>query len=276
MLRTGGASAIDPFIVPDGKGLFAPGCNKDVSGKILSTPRLAPGERTAVFVIEGQSGGANSVDTPYTPAHADKVDNFNIYDGGVYRAVDPLLGCTTTGQDENGNIWGRVADGLIDIGWCDRVILAPIAFGDTSVAHHRYGGELNPRLRIAPQRLAAAGLPVTAFILALGENDNQLGTPYGQIVAGLSEIIATPRNAGFSAPWLVGKCSYAFGVTSSVVQSAQAAVVNGIDVFAGADTDTLTGTAVYRQANDVHLTAAGRNAAASLWVNAIVYTLPSP
>src|SRR4029078_12266068 len=72
-----------PFVVPDlpdqGTAGSVPwGGHRFPNGKTMSTPRLVVGEKTAVFVIAGQSNCSNSVDTAYSPGNAAKVDNFNI------------------------------------------------------------------------------------------------------------------------------------------------------------------------------------------------------
>jgi len=97
------------------------------------------------------------------------------------------------------------------------------------------------------------------------------GTSQANYASRLTSIISAVRAHGvdFAAPWVVGKCSYNGGATSAGVRAAQASVVNGTDIFQGGDTDTLTGTSVYRSSGDVHFTAAGANAAAELWKSAI-------
>lgn len=268
-----GISAPDPFVVPDGNDVHPPGGHKYPIGKTLSTPRLAAGENTVVLVVAGQSNCCNSVDALYSPTNTGKIDNFNVYDGGVYAADDPLLGCTITDAANSGNMFGRVADKLIDNAFCERVVLVTIGFGATDIGYWRTGGSLNSRLLIAPQRLAAVGLSVTAFLWMQGEGDTSLGTAQQDYEDALEEVIGTPRAAGYDAPWLIGLSTYTGGTTSTAVRAAQAAAVNDTDIFAGADTDTLTGTTTNRQANDTHFKAAGADAAADLWAAAIAAAL---
>jgi len=269
----GVASAQDPFVVPEDLAQIPWGSNSQPTGKIISTPRLNAGESTLVFALPGQSNSANSGDTIYTPTNATKVDNFNVFDGGTYRAVDPLLGCTTADISRQGNIWGRVADKLINAGKCQRVILAPHAYGGTSVAKWAPGGILNRRISIVAQRLGVVGLPISAWLWMQGETDNNpLGTTQAAYAASLAGVITTMR-AAYTAPVLIGKCTYINGAVSAGIQAAQVAAVNGTTVFAGADTDTLTGTAVNRLPDDTHFKAAGADAAADLWVTKIVAAL---
>lgn len=237
-------------------------------GKITSDPRLVAGERTGIFVLAGQSNICNTVQSAlYTPTHSTKIDNLNILDGGTYRAVDPLVGCDA--EPGNGHVFGRVADKLIAAGVFDRVILVPVGVGATPISDWTVGGQYYPRVVAGGRRSAAVGLPVTAFIWAHGETDKVLGTSQAAYQAALSAMISGVRASGYNAPWLIGLSTYEAGATSSPVRAALAAVTNGTDIFAGADTDTLTGTSVNRRPDDTHFQAAGADSAAILWKTAI-------
>lgn len=257
-------SAPDPFVFSE--FLDKMGWS-DTRSKTIRDPRLNAGETTGVFVVAGQSNATSFAPTPYTPSNAAKVDNLSIYDGGLYSAADPLLGCTILpGGPGVGNWVGRMADGLISAGIFQRVILIPVAVGGTMAADWNSQG-LTKRLVAAGRRSAAVGLPITAFLWMQGESDTQNGTSQGAYAASLASIIASPRSEGFNAPWFVGKCTWLNGAVSSPVQAAQAAAVNGIDIFAGANTDTLG--AGSRQGDNTHFTDAGSASVAALWVTAI-------
>lgn len=261
-------SKSDPYTIP----AFAGHNYIDRGSRSLRTPRLTAGENTAVFIVAGQSNAANCLDSSYSANNASKIDNFNLFDGGVYAASDPLLGCTIDSAGL-GNLFFRFSDKLITAGSYDRVILAPVAVGGTLVQHWEQAAPLNLRPIVAARRLASVGLPVTAFIWMQGETDAANGTSQSSYADSLSGVISSVRGEGFSQPWLIGKCTYNSGNTSSTIRSAQAAVVNGTDIFAGADSDTLTGTSVNRQADNTHFKAAGGDAAASLWRDAVIAAL---
>src|SRR4051794_37689701 len=111
MLGNGGGSIDDPFVISQivaGVGLVDNGYAK-LTAKTLVDPRLVSGENTAVIIVLGQSNGANHVNALYTPTNV-KVENFGVLNGGLYRAADPLLGCSGS----NGNWLGRLGDKLID------------------------------------------------------------------------------------------------------------------------------------------------------------------
>jgi hypothetical protein len=259
----GCGSAADPFLQPD--ALFS---YRNTDAKSIRSPRLNAGESTAVIVLVGQSNICNTGDTAFTPVNAAKIDNFNWIDGGTYSGADPLLGCSLT-SGLPGNVGTRLADKLITAGIFQRVILAPIGVSGTRISRWASGGDLNSRLTNVYLRLAAVGLSPTIWKLSQGESDNGLVTQ-AAYAAWVASVIATPRAIGDNAPWFIDKCTYINGVVDPLIQAAQAGIVNGTNIFAGANTDTLTGTAVNRQVVDnTHFKAAGADAAATLGVTAI-------
>src|SRR5215831_14705799 len=91
-----------------------------------SSPRpTAPSSLTIVTL--GQSNAANFAQCHYQSVT--DVLNFNLYDGKCYRAIDPLVGASGDG----GNFATRLGDILIWRGFAERVILAPIAMGNTKI-----------------------------------------------------------------------------------------------------------------------------------------------
>lgn len=232
-------------------------------GRTARPSRLAAGERTGIFVGAGQSIIAASENANYTPTNSGKVDNLNVFDGGIYAAQDPLLG---TGKYMAGGCWlSRFADKLINVGVYDRVILVPIARGSSTVQDWMPGGILYKSLLAAHRRLAALGLTATATMWVQGQAN--AGIAQATYQSSLSTVIASLRAQGFVSPWMLGKDTYVEGVTDANIRAAITALVNGADIFAGADTDGLNGANRY---DGVHYTATGANAAADLWRAAVV------
>lgn len=256
-----GTSAPDPHRFAE----YSITVNTSTAGKTVSDPRLVSGDRTAVFVIAGQSNATNVAPDQYTPTNLAKIDNLSIYDGGTYQGKDPLIGCRNSG----GNLFTRMADKLITDDIYDRVVLIPIAISATKVSEWAADPSLYDRLSVAASRANAVGLTVTAYLWQQGESETTLGTSQAAYAADLATAIGRPRANGWDAPWILAKSTYINGATSSAVRAALAAAVNGTDIFAGPDTDTLAGTAVNRQVDDTHFTTAGAIAAAALWVTAI-------
>ena len=200
-------------------------------------------------------------------SHGANIHNLNLYDGGLYAGADPLLGCQNIPTRGPGNIFTRMADKLITDGKYTDVVLVSVGIGGSPVNAWATDPTLNRRATVGAGRAAAIGLKVSAFLWMQGEADT--ATSQASYATDLATVISMPRIAGLNAPWLIGKCTYALGAVAPAVQAAQAGIVNGIDIFAGANTDTLTGTAVNRQADDTHFSDAGAVAAGNLWAAAI-------
>lgn len=237
----------------------------DPGTRTLVHPRLIDGERTAVFVCAGQSLMASSENAIYAIINPTKVQNLNVYDGGVYQAVQPLLGCGV--WNAGGNWLCRLADKLIAAGKYDRVILVPVAVGSTPIREWQAGGLYNPKLIAAFRRCAALGYTVTAIIWGQGEQDRVDGTSAAAYLASLQNLIASPRVEGYLAPWFISLETWDGSTTSAGLRQAQQAVVNGIDVLQGADVDTIS-SGTYRY-DGVHLNATGANALADLWMTSL-------
>lgn len=238
-------------------------------GYAARPPRVASGERTAVVIVAGQSNSvAHGVGGAFSPVNAGKVDSLSIFNGGVYEGKDP-------GPNVDGPAISwlyRFADKLISAGKYDRVIMVPIGMGSASVANFAPGGVLGNFIPVAVRRCMSLSLPITAILWQQGERENMDGVSQAIYQSTLQAVIDASRTAGVTAPWLVGKSTMLSGITSSPIRAALAAVVNNIDVFAGADTDTLGGT-TYREPGLTHFNPNGCDAAAALWyaaLNAVV------
>lgn len=231
-----------------------------------ASPRITLSESTAVGIFIGQSNFANAVNATLAATNAAKIDCFNVVDGGTYPGTEPLLGCS---PGNLGNMALHVADQCISAGIWQRFIMVPIALSGTTFA--QWGsGQWAPILPNAIRRLASVGLTPTLIMQQHGESDNIAGTSQADCQLYMGQMIAQARALGVNAPWLIAKCSYIAGATNANVRNAQAAMVNpAAQIYAGPDTDTLTGTAVNRQGDDTHFTLTGAAAAGGLWKNSI-------
>lgn len=238
-----------------------------VAGKAIRSSGLTAGESTGIFIIAGESLAANATAALYTPTNASKVDNVDVLDGTIYAAVDPLAGTSGAG----GHWGGRLADKLIAAGKYQRVILLPIGVSSSAIADWRPGGALYPLALAAFARLSNMGMSPTAMLWQLGANDNAAGTTQAAYEAGLDALISEVVSLGFSAPWLIAKSTLYNNAVSAAIQAAIAGVVNGTNILAGADTDTLTGGT--NRADGTHFTATGADASATLWRDQIVASL---
>ena len=257
-LRSFGAP-IDPFQMrqPDYPGYY------NLSGKVAVDPRIQSGELTKVIVTIGQSLITNHVSGSYTPGP--KVHNLSLDSGGVYEAKQPLLGCSLTATPaRESNYAMHLADKVIAAGLADRVILAPIGIGGTSVSQWANPLHCGERIPVLARRLAGQGYSADAILWHQGESDH--GMPQADYTAYIQSVIGTFRANGMSCPFLVAQATYLYGVTSAAIRAAQAAVVDGQSVFAGPDIDTLGSS--YR-VDDLHLNQTGADAVADLWLAAI-------
>lgn len=258
-MTVGPGSAPDPFYLRD---LFDPALfgipNRNVDGLTQVNPNIVAGETTAVILAAGQSTIANSGNGTYAKTNS-KIHCLNMYSGGMYSAVNPLLGCTGIGE----NFLLRLADKMITAGKYQRIILVPLAVGSTLITNWGTGGFANERLAVAARRVLALGLAPTYFLFQHGEQDSAAGTLQAAYAAGLTSVVSTIRTVLATTPIYISQTSLQNNTTSATVRAAQAAAVGGT-VFAGPDTDTLTG-GTNRQVDGTHFTTAGADAVAGLW-----------
>lgn len=228
--------------------------NQDTKGKTLTSQTVNTGIRNLVMIVIGQSLCEGIVTSAYTPTNTTALDNLNNADGAIYRAADPLLGTTYSiaagvPYSGPGNPYLRVADTLVTNGKFDRVILVPLCIGATLVSDWAPGGKFSNNFQVAMNRLAdkgiVAGTNVTFVgIWAQGTTDAVNGTSQSAYTTSLNAFIAASRTSGFAALWFVNTESWTGAAVVTAIQNAQVAVINhGSGIWAGANQDTLTGTA---------------------------------
>lgn len=241
------------------------GSIRDTSGRQLS-PSTIDGDRqrTAVIVVLGQSNAANHGSGRYIAKH--RVDNFNIYDGKCYHAADPLLGASADG----GNFATRLGDKLIEAGLFDRVILAPIAMGGTTVEQWAGEGMFNRRIVVLIRRLFDSGLTIDFIIWQQGEGNTGAGDIGGrQYRKNLWEVVDTFRKFKVSAPFFVALATFCGGPHNNAenIRAGQKSAVNAkAGVFLGADTDLI---GIEHRWDGCHFSETGLEMAASSWLQII-------
>ncbi|QIG74525.1 putative acetylesterase protein [Rhizobium phage RHph_Y25] len=223
--------------------------------------------RTAVIVFIGQSLSVNSVKWAYTPVNTN-IDQLNIWDGKLYKAKDPLLGIN--GGSNGGGTWLlRMADKLISDGLYDRVIIVPMAVGNTRVGQWS-DPNLEPylfkRINTVGLRMRDAGLPCTAIMWGQGESDTAANTSQSSYAASLQKVIGEFNRAIPGCPVLVAQEAYYYGNTNAGILAAQASVVNNSTVFAGENVELIGPSGRY---DNTHLNDAGADQRATLAVAAL-------
>lgn len=242
---------------------------------LRATQTLSAAVRNLVIIAAGQSNISNVATSTYSPTNGTALDNFNVRDGALYAAADPLIGCSNA--ISIGNPMLRLADDFAT-SLFDRVVIASIAVNGTTVADWE-SGFCSDRLPVTIKRLAARGIVdgvnVTLAVLwGQGESDTLAGTTQTPYTNSLNAVIAASRTAGFSGLWFVAGQTYVNGTTSAGIKAAQAAVVNhGSNVWAGPDADALIGNAcagvACRQGDNIHFSNAGSTSYAAAWKTAM-------
>lgn len=238
----------------------------NIDGLTQVAGTLTSGESTAVLLMLGQSlGGCNTSYGAYSPVNS-KNHFLNIYNGGVYQWINgPVPGTDNTRYC----LLARIGDKLITAGTYTRVIGIPIGKSGSAAADWAAGGSFNHRITVAVKRAQSLGLTITKVLWDQGVADALGSTTQVAYQNSLTSIKETARAAGCNAPILValqGWGSGGLGSNSTNVRAAQAAVVDGVDFFAGPDTDTINNAS--RQ-DGTHYNATGANTAAGLWFDKI-------
>ncbi|MDO5895131.1 sialate O-acetylesterase [Agrobacterium sp. Azo12] len=246
---------------PSGSTFFS--LQDELRGKTQVPAQLVSGENTAVIVVLGQSNAGNHCGGAHA-ASSNKVHNFNLQNGGMYLASDPLLGAT----GPSGCFATFLGDKLIADGRYQRVILAPMSINATLASDWAAAGVFSQNIRVMCRRLAASGLPPTMVLYHQGESDNAEGTSAATITAALRSMVDVFRSEGVTAPVFIALASTWAGYSNNAaVRAGQAAAVNGgLGIYQGPDTDTI-GPA-YR--DSVHFLATGSQMHADLWASTIV------
>jgi len=260
----GGASAPDPYILADLPGYPA---GWQAYGGRSQVSALPIGANTAVIMLFGDSTPSNVVNSIYTPTQSLN-QTFNVYNGGVYTTVEPLLGCNTN-TPTSGSFFSRVADTLISGGTFTRVILVPFGVGGSLFADYAVGGSINGRIAAAYRRIQAAGLTAghVYWYFQCGANDKNAGVSQASATASLNSIISTIRSVSSANIFIPTHSMFALG-TSAAIQAAQAAVIDNVTIFTGGNIDTLTGAGNYWDSG-THFNATGAAAGAAIAAPAI-------
>ncbi len=219
--------------------------------------------RALVIVTLGQSNAANHGQGLYSPKH--RVDNFNLYDGKCYKAVEPLLGPSGQG----GNFATRLADMLIERRLAARVVLAPIAMGGTTVEQWAHEGLFNRRIAASIRRLYDAGLSPDYILWHQGEGNAANGDSGGrQYRKNLLEVVASFRAYSINAPFFVAlatRCAATPHPNAVNVRDGQrAAAIGQLGIFVGPDTDLIGPEHRY---DNCHMSESGLVLHAAAWAD---------
>lgn len=246
-------------------------------------------KKNLVIVTAGQSNIINTAPTAYTPTNASKISNLNFNDGALYPVPsDPLIGvsCSPLASCGGascltgclGNVATRIADAYLTAGTFDRVILAPIGIGGTTIATWAPGGGLalnGSRIAMVLARLAAKGITASTtnvtIVIMWGQGESDCGagpgTAQATYVASFNAMVASAGPFATGVRWFVTKETFDAGVTCSGIQGAQTATTptgvinNAANIFAGVNLDALINSicgvgaaSACRQTDNLHAT----------------------
>lgn len=239
---------------------------KDTTGRTTSIPTIGSG--TLILLVHGQSIPTNTVTTPFTPTNITKVLQLNIYDQTIYQAIDPELGTTGNGAIQGGNYITRLADNLVTNAKFGQVVIVNAAWGGTDVFDWA-SGQMQQRARISCLMVRAKGWLTSGatFWTIYDQGQGDATNPPGTTTLQWEQMFATYRQTqvalGCNFDTFVPIDTLLNGVVSSTIQAAQSGVVDGVKVFAGANTDSLTGA--NRGADGTHLSDTGSVNNVNLW-----------
>lgn len=218
------------------------------------------GLRTLVMMVGGQSLGANSVPTRYTPRNA----VYNFHNGACYEAADPMLGTSA----EWGSLWGMLGDKILDAyPQYDNVIFITTGVYGTSIAQWSWGTDLANYLILSHVQLLNKGMKLDAILFPQGEADTFLNTPKYLYKGHFRNMRLYLRAYYVTAPIYLTQSSYCLGLRSSAVTTAQAELAAELSyVFPGPNTDDLDDSYRYDRC---HLSDYGREVATDMWMESL-------
>lgn len=247
------------------------GGNADTQGK-QEVPCTIDGSRDkiAVIVILGQSNAANHGSGTYVAKN--RVDNFDIYSSKCFKAADPLLGPSGKGA----NFATRLGDILIERRLFERVIIASIAMGSTTVEHWAEEGMFNPLIGVLVRKLHDANLSPDFILWHQGEGNPGVGDSNGrQYRKNLLEVIRTFRQYGVTSPFFVAlttRCGGAHLNAENIRNGQRSATNRAIGIFLGPDTDQFDNTFRYDQC---HFNEIGLDRHAAAWADVLAEFISS-
>jgi hypothetical protein len=213
-----------------------------------------------VALVFGQSNAANFGETLHTSGPG----VYNLYQGRLYRARDPLRGA----NGEWGSVWTRLGDRLIAEKRYDTVIFVPVAVGGTEIARWAPDGDLHQLLLKAIEDTQRRKLKFTHLLWHQGESDGVLFTRKADYQARFLAMLGSIREHGVGAPIYVAvatRCG-TYPVSPEIQQAQRELVDPAAGILAGPDTDLLDET--WRH-DGCHFSAGGLEQHARLWLEAL-------
>jgi hypothetical protein len=194
-------------------------------------------DRTAVFLVIGQSNAANSGGQRF---RSDTGRVANYANGECTNAASPLLGASGI----SGEPWSAIADRLASSGSFDEIVLIPAAIGGSALSEWLSGGDLHPMLKQVVED-AQRRYRITHVLWHQGESDLSIGTSGETYMSDFKSLARDLHAWGVTAPIYVSiatRCEQIDEQWSpdNPIANAQRKLASSGEGFAlGADTDSL-------------------------------------
>lgn len=221
-------------------------------------------DKVMICLTLGQSNASNYGAGTYVCRNA----VYNYYKGDLLVAQEPLLGADGSGC----SVWTRVADMLIDSGLYKKVVIVPIAIGNTSIDCWSEG-RCKESLVKALAMLKKDHIQLTDIFWDQGENDNVNGTTKEQYKSRFKQVIKIIRDQQPRVRFFSSITSYfpfindnPLGIDTAIT-NAQREVIKELKLKSGPNTDSLN--LAYYRIDAVHFTEKGLDRLALEWFTKI-------
>ncbi|MEQ1686702.1 MAG: acyltransferase family protein [Burkholderiaceae bacterium] len=224
------------------------------------------GPDTVVLLVLGQSNAASLAQSYGAEG---QITVFR--EGRCGMTSDPLPG-TSGGQS---SIWTALIPMMVAAHPEWKVVVAPLAVGDTRASQWTQPGPLRAMLDDHVLALSLAGMKPDAILWQQGEADTLAGTEGKEYLTSLLRLREQLDAASFTAPLLVAKSSYCRGSGAGTVgRTINRYLVGGGEsrVLVGPDTDSMGAATRY---DGCHFSSDGRQGAANLWFKSLMPMLES-
>lgn len=236
----------------------------EINDKKQLSCQEASGKNVAVILSMGQSNSTNETELTSRYKVRNNVFNLNIFDGKCYQADDPLLGPTGIG----GSFLSRLGDLLIDNRLYSKVLIIPIAHGNSFAVQWAPEGNLFPRVSRALNLLKKENIKITHILWQQGEAEGGLIDPDTEAYKKhVRLIVESVRKENVKAPFYIAQSTVCKNASNDFVRAAQTGLNDKtIGIYLGPDTDIIP---ISERFDGCHLSQAGLNHMAQLWFDVI-------
>lgn len=211
-----------------------------------------------LIIVLGQGNAESSTQGPAT-----RDELIRVAGGRCWKVRDPLPGTSGSGS----SIWTALSRVAEVEPRPTRLAFAVFTVAELRLSDFVEDGEISAKFKQFLKDAADSGLPVAAVLLQQGESDAALSTPAARYRDSLIALRTLLDQEGISEPLVV---AHSTRCNSNPSEPLHRAVLRAREshpsIQVGPDTDTLGAAFRY---DGCHFNAAGREAAAQMWMDAI-------